>query len=126
MVGGKVRGQRTAVFGVAMVEDREQQPVLGPHVVQQTGDGEPTAVGDVLHRQAPEAALGDEPGGDLDDLLPALRGRKAGAVAPQSRTSIGHHDEFSSGGGHSAPKSRYQRRVIAGEHDVWPGRRTGG
>jgi hypothetical protein len=94
-VGGQIRKarriaaqlvrERAGILGVAVVEHREEQPVLRAHVVQQARHGDAAAVGDVLHRQAPEPALGDEARGHLDDLAAALGGGQARPVSPETR-----------------------------------------
>jgi hypothetical protein len=90
-VEAKLVRQRPEVLLVAVVEDGEQQPVLGPDVVQQAGHGQPAGVRDILHRQRPEAALADQARGHVQDLPPALRGgqpRALPAVGPDG--GVGH------------------------------------
>jgi hypothetical protein len=70
-------GQRVVVDLVAPFEDGDQQRVLGAEVVQQSGVGDPTGGGDVVHRDTPETALADQPGGRVDDLGAPVAGREA-------------------------------------------------
>ena len=59
---------------VAIFQDRDEQTVLGTDVVQHARHGQPAAVGDVLHREAPETPLGDQFRGHLEDLTATLGG----------------------------------------------------
>jgi hypothetical protein len=67
-------GERAGVLLVAVFQDRDEQAVLGADVMQHARHGQAAAVGDVLHRQAPEAAFGDQFRGHLKDLTSSLGG----------------------------------------------------
>ena len=64
------------ILDVTVLKNGDEQPDLRVDVMQQPGDGQPALVGDVLHRQPPEAAFGDQLAGRLHDLPPALSRRQ--------------------------------------------------
>ncbi|MEZ5256813.1 MAG: hypothetical protein R2705_07950 [Ilumatobacteraceae bacterium] len=78
-VGGAIAeaGQDRSAFPfLSLVDDVEQQPLLGAEVVQQPGVGHPDPFGELGDARTPEALGREQPDGFVDDLVtPILSAR---------------------------------------------------
>src|SRR5271165_1159869 len=83
--GPRPFAERVAVPLVAGLQQRDEKVFLAADVVQQPGDRQPAAVGELLHAEAVVAALPDDPGRLADDLLPPLSPRHPRGPLPRRR-----------------------------------------